>query len=315
MLYTFSYAPSQYVLYALSHFVLYALGHHVLYALSQHVLYALSQHVLYALSHYALQSVCALCTQSACALRTQSVYALRTQSACALRTQSGALRAQYCAYALSHVFIQLINTAYPLPLDTAYRSSGTEPLIFKELQEVMAEPILSDNMEKAPTELNLSITSNDINIELSKEFLVELRKNIYHGMYNEDVVDHIAKNGGLVREKSPLGRNLLRNSSVDSIPNHTMEKMKSWTKEKTRGLIHLNSYQTYVDNCIPINNELKESKYENPPNTAIDSFFKAYEARDIEKQSQTKRKYSNRSNSINEQPNKRRCKAEKFEAI
>ncbi|GKE93102.1 hypothetical protein Tco_1574197 [Tanacetum coccineum] len=57
----------------------------------------------------------------------------------------------------------------------------------------MAEPILSDNMERAPTDLNLSITSNDINIELSKEFLVELRKNIYHGTYNEDVVDHIAK--------------------------------------------------------------------------------------------------------------------------
>ncbi|GKC44036.1 hypothetical protein Tco_1061758, partial [Tanacetum coccineum] len=71
----------------------------------------------------------------------------------------------------------------------------------------------------------------------------------------------------------------------------------------------------YVDNSIPSNNELKESKYENPPNTATDSFFKAYEARDIEKQCQTKRKYSNTSNSINEQPNKRRCKAEKFEAI
>ncbi|GJW88217.1 hypothetical protein Tco_0163557, partial [Tanacetum coccineum] len=182
----------------------------------------------------------------------------------------------------------------------------------KELQEVIAIPILSDNMEKAPTELNLSITSNDINIELSKEFLVELRKNIYHGTYNEDVVDHIAKNGGLVKEmkKSPLRRNLLRNSSVDSIPNHTMEKKKCWTKEKTRGLIHLNSYQTIMSN-----NELKESKYENPPNTATDSFFKAYEARDIEKQCQTKRKYSNTSNSINEQPNKKRCKVEKFEAI
>ncbi|GJW86634.1 hypothetical protein Tco_0161974 [Tanacetum coccineum] len=57
----------------------------------------------------------------------------------------------------------------------------------------MAEPILSNNMEKAPTESNLSITSNDINIELSKEFLVELRKNTYHRTYNEDVVDHIAK--------------------------------------------------------------------------------------------------------------------------
>ncbi|GKD40028.1 hypothetical protein Tco_1260235, partial [Tanacetum coccineum] len=34
---------------------------------------------------------------------------------------------------------------------------------------------------------------NDINVELSKEFLVELRKNTYHGTLNEDVVDHIAK--------------------------------------------------------------------------------------------------------------------------
>ncbi|GJQ94415.1 hypothetical protein Tco_0005554 [Tanacetum coccineum] len=57
----------------------------------------------------------------------------------------------------------------------------------------MAEPILSDNMEKAPTESNLSITSNDINIKLSKEFLVELRKNMYHETYNEDLVDHINK--------------------------------------------------------------------------------------------------------------------------
>ncbi|GJY16571.1 hypothetical protein Tco_0386993 [Tanacetum coccineum] len=143
----------------------------------------------------------------------------------------------------------------------------------------MAEPILSNNLEKAPTESNLSITSNDINIELSKEFFVELRKNIYHETYNENVVDHIVKNGGLLR-KSPLRRNLLRNSSVD-------DEM----------------------------NELKESKYENPSNIATDSFFKAYEVRDIEKHSQTKRKYSNTSNSIKELPNKRRCKAEKFKAI
>ncbi|GJY47908.1 hypothetical protein Tco_0437864 [Tanacetum coccineum] len=184
----------------------------------------------------------------------------------------------------------------------------------------MAEPILSDNMERAPTELNLSITGNDINIELSKEFLEEQRKNIYHGTYNEDVVDHIAKNDGLVKEmkKSPLGRNLLRNSSIDSIPNHIMEKMK--LDERTQKVIfhswmNGNWNKRYVDNSILSNNELKESKYKIPPNTATDSFFKAYEARDIEKQCQKKRKYNNISNSINEQPNKRRCKAEKFEAI
>ncbi|GJQ90293.1 hypothetical protein Tco_0001432 [Tanacetum coccineum] len=57
-------------------------------------------------------------------------------------------------------------------------------------------------------------------------------------------------------------------------------------------------------------------------NTTSDSFFKPYlktrGKSDIEKedeQSQTKRKYSNTSSSIDEQPNKRRCKAENFEAI
>ncbi|GKD32032.1 hypothetical protein Tco_1242810, partial [Tanacetum coccineum] len=57
----------------------------------------------------------------------------------------------------------------------------------------MAEPILNENTEKAQSESNLSITSNDIKIDLSKEFLVELRKNMYHGTHYEDVVDHIAK--------------------------------------------------------------------------------------------------------------------------
>ncbi|GJV98268.1 hypothetical protein Tco_1553520 [Tanacetum coccineum] len=57
-------------------------------------------------------------------------------------------------------------------------------------------------------------------------------------------------------------------------------------------------------------------------NTTSDSFFKPYlttrEKSDTEKedeQSQTKRKYSNTYNSIIEQPNKRRCKVEKFEAV
>ncbi|GJW82178.1 hypothetical protein Tco_0146153, partial [Tanacetum coccineum] len=157
----------------------------------------------------------------------------------------------------------------------------------------MAEPILSDNLEKAPTESNLSITSNDINIELSKEFLVELRKNIYPGTYNEDVVDHIVKVLKMV--------DLIYVPGVDS---HQL-RMKVFPL----------SLADDAKECISSSNELKESKYENQSNTATDSFFKAYEVRDIEKQCQTKRKYSNTSNSIKELPNKRRCKAEKFEAI
>ncbi|GJX80832.1 hypothetical protein Tco_0328981 [Tanacetum coccineum] len=59
----------------------------------------------------------------------------------------------------------------------------------------MAEPIIKKYMENAqaesnPTEPN---TDNDINIKLNKEFLIELKNNAYHGMFDEDVVDHIAK--------------------------------------------------------------------------------------------------------------------------
>ncbi|GKE93659.1 hypothetical protein Tco_1574754 [Tanacetum coccineum] len=177
-------------------------------------------------------------------------------------------------------------------------------------------------MEKVPTELNLSITSNDINIELNKEFLVELRKNIYHGMYNEDVVDHIAKVLKMVdliyvpgMDSHQLRMKVFPLSLADDAKKWWISEGKITTWEELveklfcrfypesydgedemleegekRGLIHLNFYQTnwnkrYVDNCISSNNELKESKYENPPNTATDSFFKAYEARDIEKQS------------------------------
>nr|GEW72902.1 hypothetical protein [Tanacetum cinerariifolium] len=142
----------------------------------------------------------------------------------------------------------------------------------------MAELTSNANMVKAQDESNLSITSNDLNIKLNKEFLLKLRKNAYNGAYNKDVVEHIAKvlemvdliyvSGsdsyqlrmkvfplsltGDAKEwwisegdgKSPLGWNLLRNYSVDSIQNRTMDKMKCWTKERTGGLLYLDSYQT-----------------------------------------------------------------------
>nr|GEZ77730.1 hypothetical protein [Tanacetum cinerariifolium] len=58
----------------------------------------------------------------------------------------------------------------------------------------MAKLFLNKCMEKAQTESNLSITNtnNDMNIKLSKEFLMELQNNAYHGIHHEDVVDHIA---------------------------------------------------------------------------------------------------------------------------
>ncbi|GJY26339.1 hypothetical protein Tco_0401065 [Tanacetum coccineum] len=61
----------------------------------------------------------------------------------------------------------------------------------------MAEPILKKYMENAQAKSNPTkpITDDNINIELSKEFLIELKDNAYHGMFDEDVVDHIAKEG------------------------------------------------------------------------------------------------------------------------
>nr|GEX47596.1 hypothetical protein [Tanacetum cinerariifolium] len=107
---------------------------------------------------------------------------------------------------------KLINTMYPLPLDTAYLSFETEsdpkflvfdfraqifypsseqilliflPMLEEELirasrlkkkpQELMVKPILYDNMGKALIESKLSISSNDIDIESDEEFLVKLR--------------------------------------------------------------------------------------------------------------------------------------------
>ncbi|GJZ57860.1 hypothetical protein Tco_0613354 [Tanacetum coccineum] len=135
----------------------------------------------------------------------------------------------------------------------------------------MAESIFED-MEKAPTESNLSITNDGDG-------------------------------------KSPLGRNLLRNSFVDSIPNHDGED--EMLDERDNWGIDPLEFLSNVDT----NNEWKESKYENLPNTATDSFFKAYDIHDIEKengQRQMKHKDDDRDD---KQPNKKVCKTKKFEAI
>ncbi|GKE36529.1 hypothetical protein Tco_1459934 [Tanacetum coccineum] len=59
----------------------------------------------------------------------------------------------------------------------------------------MAEPTLKKYMENAQSESNPTEpnTDDDINIEFSKEFLMKLKDNAYHEMFDEDVVDHIAK--------------------------------------------------------------------------------------------------------------------------
>ncbi|GKD02821.1 hypothetical protein Tco_1177795 [Tanacetum coccineum] len=118
---------------------------------------------------------------------------------------------------------------------------------------------------------------------------------------------------------------LVENFSVNSTLNHTMKKMKCWTKEITGGLIHLNSYDDW--NKRRINDSILSSNA-----TTTNLFFKPYlktgEKNDVEREgerSQKKRKcinsnledkvLNNTSNSNNEWPNKRMCNAEKFKAI
>ncbi|GJW43981.1 hypothetical protein Tco_0072780 [Tanacetum coccineum] len=243
----------------------------------------------------------------------------------------------------------------------------------------MAEPIF-DDIEKAPTEPNLSITSIDIKIELNKEFLVELRNNIYHGTYSEDVVEHIAKvlkmvdliyvpgvdshqlrmkvfplsladdakewwvseGDGKITIWEELVEKLFcrfypesydgedemldegENRGIDPLKflsnvNSSFKNLKKVDGRTQKVIFHSwmngNWNKRYVDNSILSNNERKESKYENPSTTATDSFFKAYDVRDIEKENgrgKIKRKDNNKDD---KQPNKRRCKTEKFEAI
>ncbi|GJW00033.1 hypothetical protein Tco_1555284 [Tanacetum coccineum] len=147
----------------------------------------------------------------------------------------------------------------------------------------------------AQNESNLSITCNDINVELSKEFLVELHKNAYHGWIDEDVMDHIAKVLEMI--------DLIYIPGVDS---HRLrmkifplsladDARQCWNKRR-------------IDDSILSNN-----------NATTDSFFKPYlitrgkcDTEKEDEQSQIKR---NASESIDDQPNKIMCKAEKFEAI
>ncbi|GKD63124.1 hypothetical protein Tco_1305232 [Tanacetum coccineum] len=70
-----------------------------------------------------------------------------------------------------------------------------------------------------------------------------------------------------------------------------------------------------MDNSILNNKEWKESDYRNPLNTATDSFFKAHDEHDIEEGNELRQMKHKEDNRNDEQPNKRVCKAEKFNAI
>ncbi|GKD71276.1 hypothetical protein Tco_1325366, partial [Tanacetum coccineum] len=125
-----------------------------------------------------------------------------------------------------------INMAYPLPLDTAYRSSGTETEIFdyrakknfylpSEQTYLMIYPVspdfnlLSDQeyseeeeaeamdetmeqyMSKTRTDYGSGVArpkiDNKDQFKLKGQFLKELRENTFSGSDNEDANEHIEK--------------------------------------------------------------------------------------------------------------------------
>ncbi|GJX68109.1 hypothetical protein Tco_0303836 [Tanacetum coccineum] len=150
---------------------------------------------------------------------------------------------------------------------------------------------------------------------------------MYQGTYNEDVVEHIAKVLKMV--------DLIYVPGVDShqlrmkvFPLSLADDAKEWWISEGDG--NITTWEELVekffcrfypesydeeDEIISSNNERMESKYENQSNTATDSFFKAYDVRDIEKENGQGRIKRKDNNNDDKQPNKRRCKAEKFEAI
>ncbi|GKC21664.1 hypothetical protein Tco_1023814 [Tanacetum coccineum] len=245
-----------------------------------------------------------------------------------------------------------------------------------ELKKSWLNTIHNENMEKAQIESNLSITNNDINIELSKEFLEELQMNAYHGWIDEDVMDHIAKVLEMidliyipgVGFPSTTNENLSLSLADDAQQwwiNKGEEKITVWEElvEKFFCKFYPESYNgeeemldegdnwgidplelisrinSSFNKHMKIDGRTKEVLFHawmngswnkrrmndrilSNNNTTADSFFKTYMITrgkyDTEKEDekiQTKRIYSKTSVSIDEQPNKRMCKAEKFEAI
>nr|GEX17080.1 hypothetical protein [Tanacetum cinerariifolium]GEX19295.1 hypothetical protein [Tanacetum cinerariifolium] len=157
----------------------------------------------------------------------------------------------------------------------------------------MAELLLNECMEKAQTESNLSITNtnDDMNIEFSKEILTELQSNAYHKKFDKDVVDHIGK----VLEILDLIKIL--NVETDRLrvkvfPLSLADDAKQWWIDEWDGRITIYGWgnNESSDDIVSSDDEWEEYEYGNPPDTTTDSFFKpcmkTQEKKNIEREDQ-----------------------------
>ncbi|GKA74595.1 hypothetical protein Tco_0780897 [Tanacetum coccineum] len=170
-------------------------------------------------------------------------------------------------------------------------------------------------MEKAQTESSLAKpnTDDDMNIELNKKFLMELRRNAYYRTLDEDVVDHIAK----VLEMLDL----IKIPNVDShrlrmmlFPLSLADDARQWWIDEGDGITTWKELvEKFFCKFYPQSRDDEDEMLEE-------------EKGDIEmvdEQSRMKRKDNNNilnkapesDNQNNEKPSKRVCNAKKFEAI
>ncbi|GKE84290.1 hypothetical protein Tco_1558032 [Tanacetum coccineum] len=166
-------------------------------------------------------------------------------------------------------------------------------------------------MKKTQTESSLAKpnTNDDMNIELSKEFLMELRSNAYYRTFHEDVVDHIAKVLEML-DKIKIPNVDSHRLRMNVFPLSLADDARQWWIDEKDGKI--TTWKELVDKLLckfyplsrdgkdemleeePMNDivssdeEWEEYDYGNPPNTTTGSFFKPYlnaqEKDDIEKE-------------------------------
>ncbi|GJS46525.1 hypothetical protein Tco_0596646 [Tanacetum coccineum] len=155
-------------------------------------------------------------------------------------------------------------------------------------------------------------------------------------MFDEDVVDHIAKvlelhdlikipgvdSHQLRMKVFPL---LLADDARQWWINKEEGKITSWEElvEKLFCKFYLESHdgedeiwnKRRMDNSILSNKEWMKSDFGNPLNTATSLFFKAHDEHDVKEGNELRQMKRKEDNKNDEQLNKRVCKAEKFEAI
>ncbi|GKD06231.1 hypothetical protein Tco_1181205 [Tanacetum coccineum] len=164
--------------------------------------------------------------------------------------------------------------------------------------------------------------ANDIEIKLNEKFLGELRMSMYQGTYDDDVVfplslSHDAKEWWMSEGdgKIPTWEELVEKFFCRFYPepyyreDEMLDEGEKWGISPLKFLSNMNTSfknhnkingrtqkvifrswmnvkwnKRYVKNSISSNNKGMESQHENSSNTALDSFFKAYDVYNIKKE-------------------------------